>query len=101
MLQFDHEQGARLCDGISRRAWLQLGTLGAVGFSLPQFFAAKARGNDTAGASGATKKATAKACIQIYLVGGPGQHETWDMKPEAPVGVRGDFRPIDTNLPGF
>ena len=48
-----------------------------------------------------TGMATAKACIQLYLWGGPGAQETWDLKPEAPDGTRGDFKPIDTSLPGF
>src|SRR6185369_8787241 len=77
---------------------LELGTLGTVGLTLPQWWTARVQGDDSASAA---PKARAKACIQIYLSGGPGQHETWDMKPEAPSGVRGDFQPIDTSIPGF
>ena len=103
MLEFENERlGSRLCDGISRRTWLALGTLGAVGLSLPHTWAARSRGSDSADRStGTAINPLARACIQIYLAGGPGQHETWDLKPEAPRGIRGEFLPIETSLPGF
>ena len=104
MLQFSTEQrGTRLCDGISRRTWLELGTLSTIGLSLPQWWVATARGNELSPAdpNRADNSPRAKACIQIYLSGGPGQHETWDLKPEAPEGIRGEFQPIDTSVPGF
>ena len=94
MIQFEHA-GTRLCDGISRRAWLSLGALGGIGFALPQFLAA------TRASESAPRRATAKACIQLYLWGGPGAQETWDLKPEAPEPTRGEFQPIATSLPGF
>jgi len=77
MLQFEREgSGIRMCDGISRRAWLSLGTLGAVGLTLPQWWAATACGGDAtaSGTRSAGTKPTAKACIQIYQKGGAGQH---------------------------
>src|SRR5205085_10243962 len=40
-------------------------------------------------------------CILLFLVGGPSQLDTWDLKPEAPAAVRGPFRPIRTNVPGI
>ena len=43
---------------------------------------------------------TAKACILLYMTGGPAQHETFDPKPDAPDGIRGDYRPIATTVPG-
>ena len=43
----------------------------------------------------------AKACILLYLSGGPPQHETWDPKPDAPAEIRGDFRPIASSVPGL
>ena len=39
-------------------------------------------------------------CILLFLVGGPSQLDTWDMKPDAPEEIRGPFRPIETNVPG-
>lgn len=98
MLRLMHH-GARLCDGISRREWLRVGGLGTLGLGLPQHFASKARGDSSeAGGNPAPK---AKACIQLYLWGGPGAQETWDPKPLAPSENRGEFRPISTAIPGI
>lgn len=96
MFQFQH-RGVRLCDGITRREWLSLGTLGALGLSLPEWFAARAR----AESQGAYTHAPAKSCVQLFLWGGPGAQEMWDMKPQAPIEVRGEFHPISTSVPGF
>src|SRR5262245_45937596 len=103
MLDFESEgSGARLCDGISRRTWLTLGTLGTIGLSLPQWWMARARGGEsTAGLKTGGTGTTARACLQLQLSGGPGQHGTWAPKPEAPEGIRGEFRPIATSVPGF
>jgi len=49
----------------------------------------------------AAPKTSAKACIQLLLVGGPSQLDTWDLKPGAPAEIRGPFRPIRTNVPGI
>lgn len=101
MIRFEHS-GVRLCDGLSRREWLRLGSLGAVGLSLPQFLAAQAHSAESGVPAGPGKiKAKAKACIQMFLWGGPGAQETWDLKPEAPAETRGDFKPIDTSVSGF
>src|SRR5262249_14851527 len=100
MLEFETKtSGARFCDGITRRTWRRLGTLGTIGLSLPQWWSAQARGSELGAGSQVSRiKPTAKACIQIYLAGGPGQHETWDLKPDAPDGIRGEFRPIETSV---
>ena len=84
-------QGARLCDGLTRREWLRVGGLSAFGLSLPALLASRAVG----AAAG-----KAKACIVLFHLGGPPQHETWDPKPDAPAEIRGSFRPIDTAVPG-
>ncbi len=97
MIHFEHT-GQKLCDGVTRREWLRLGALVAGGLTLPQFLAAKARAADNPASKSKTK---ARACIQMFLWGGPGAQETWDLKPEAPEGTRGDFKPIDTSVPGF
>src|SRR5438552_3207763 len=80
-------------DRLSRREVLRAGALGAFGLSLPQLLAAEAAGG----------RANAKpmSCILIFAWGGPAQHETFDMKPEAPSDYRGDFQPIRTNVPGM
>src|SRR3954464_2141887 len=46
-------------------------------------------------------RATAKSCILLYLWGGPPQQDMWDLKPDAPDGIRSEFKPIDTVVPGI
>src|SRR3954452_4003254 len=86
----------RQCDGVSRRDFLQIGGLGAVGLALPDLFRARAQGS-TAPARGAVR---AKACILLFMGGGPPQMDTFDLKPGAPAEVRGQFPPIATSVPG-
>ena len=80
---------------LSRREWLRVGGLGALGLSLPGLLRGK-----TAESRGASF-GRAKSCIILFLSGGPPQHETFDPKPDAPVDIRGDFRPISTSVPGM
>jgi len=88
----------RLCDGIARRDVLTAGALSIAGLSLPQLLYAR----DVAGASTADPTfGRAKNIIFLYLSGGPPQHETFDPKPDAPLEMRGPFRPISTNVPGI
>jgi hypothetical protein len=94
-----HDEGARLCDGRSRREWLRIGGLGAFGLSLPALLGsqqAKAHSADSPKSAG-----KAKACIVLFLTGGPPQHETWDPKPDAPAEIRGDLKPIASSIPGL
>jgi hypothetical protein len=87
----------RLCDGVSRRDFIRVGSLGAFGLSLAALLKARA-----CGASRTSQSAgRARACIVFYLSGGPPQHETWDPKPDAPAEIRGDFRPIASSVPGL
>ncbi|MBI1830619.1 MAG: DUF1501 domain-containing protein [Planctomycetes bacterium] len=88
------ERGAPLCDGITRREWLRLGSLGLAGLTLPNLLAARAADRRDA-------PRRAKSCIVMCFLGGPPQHETWDPKPDAVAEVRGDLRPIATNVPGI
>jgi hypothetical protein len=90
------DRPTRLCDGISRREWLRVGGLTAFGLSLPGLLESRAA---AARASGSFGKA--KACILLFHLGGPPQHETWDPKPEAPPEIRGPFQPIATNVTGI
>ena len=85
-------KGPRLCDGLTRREWLRVGGLSAFGLSLPALFGARA--------AGATS-GKAKACIVLFHLGGPPQHETWDPKPDAPAEIRGEFKPTATAVPGI
>ena len=106
MLRFNRSNQP-LCDGVSRREILELGGLAALGLTLPQLLASRQRAAG-AEARAATSDAAspngfgrAEACILIYLFGGPSQIDTFDMKPDAPDDFRGEFRPIDTNVPGI
>jgi hypothetical protein len=89
------DRGQRLCDGITRRDWFRCGGLGLLGLSLPALWQARAT------ASSARTNGSAKSCILLYLTGGPPQHETWDPKPDAADGIRGDLKPIASAVPGL
>src|SRR3982750_2576241 len=87
---------SRFCDGVSRRNFIKVGALGLGGLALPQLLRAEA----TAGAGSASRK-SGKSVIMIYLPGGPPHVDTFDLKPDAPSEIRGEFRPIRTNVPGI
>jgi hypothetical protein len=104
VLQLLTKTPTALCDRISRRDWLRVGGLGILGLSLPRLL----RAEDTQRRPDARRPAAqgkgsgrAKSCILIYLAGGPSQPDMWDMKPEAPVEIRGEFKPIATTVPGI
>lgn len=86
-------------DAFSRRECLQVGSVGAMGLSLPALLQARAVPEANTGWEGALGRA--KACIVLFLLGGPPQHETWDPKPEAPAEIRGEFKPIASATPDF
>lgn len=85
---------ARLCDRISRRTALRVGAVAPLGLGLPQILRAEAEGRR------GTTPGKARSVVLFYLMGGQGQLDTWDMRPEAPEGIRGEFRPIATRVPG-
>lgn len=94
-----------LADRVTRREWLRVGGLSALGLSLPGLL----RAPSVATASPEAPKLAdglgstfgrAKNVIFLWLQGGPPQHETFDPKPDAPADIRGPFRPIATNVPG-
>lgn len=84
--------GQRYCDGVSRRNFLKIGGLAMGGLSLPQILAAEAQ---------AGVKSSHKAVIMIFLSGGPPHQDMFDLKPEAPWEIRGEFNPIATSVPGI
>lgn len=86
---------------LARRTLLQAGGLSAVGLSLPQLLAAKERSQAAPRRAEGAAGGSAKACILLYMLGGPPQQETFDMKPEAPGGARSLFPTIATNVPGI
>src|SRR5918992_1985635 len=93
MFRLDADRPVEFCDGLRRRDFLHAGSLSALGLGLTQFFGMKAQGAVD------TKKDV--NCIMLMLVGGPSQLDTWDMKPNAPVEIRGPYKPIKTNVPGI
>ncbi len=82
----------RLCDGMSRRSFLQVGGLALGGLSLPQLLQAEA-------ASGISR--SQKSVIMVFLTGGPPHQDMVDLKPQAPAEYRGEFSPIRTSVPGI
>jgi hypothetical protein len=83
------------CEGFHRRDVLRAGVAGLLGLSLADALRAQ-----SLGAPGAGGKAPAKALIQVWLAGGPATIDMWDLKPDAPANVRGEFRPAATSAPG-
>ncbi|MCA9093099.1 MAG: DUF1501 domain-containing protein [Planctomycetaceae bacterium] len=77
---------------LSRRHLLQLGSLGLTGITLPRLLASEQ--------TNAGKQTAADSCILLFLNGGPSHLDMWDMKPNAPTGIRGEFQPVETSVPG-
>ncbi|HEV3119336.1 MAG TPA: DUF1501 domain-containing protein, partial [Gemmataceae bacterium] len=94
MLRFESTKGVETCAGMTRRDFLRVGSVaaGAVGLSLADLTQLQRAG------AGQSKDVN---CILLFLVGGPSQLETWDMKPRAPQEVRGPFRPVKTKVSGM
>jgi hypothetical protein len=90
------------CDGQTRRDFLAVGSLGFLGLSLDQFFRIKnAQAQQGLYSKSADLPQRAKSCILIWLAGGPSHIDTFDLKPDASDQIRGDFKPIDTSVPGI
>ena len=87
----------RLCEGLSRRDFLHVGAIGGITLALPALRSASAASPK----SGAASFGRAKRCVLLFLTGGPPQLDTWDPKPQAPDQIRGEFKPIATNIPGI
>jgi hypothetical protein len=82
----------RYCDGVSRRSFLRIGALGLGGLTLPRLLRCDAA---------AGKARSHKSVIMVYLSGGLAHQDTFDMKPDAPMEVRGEFKPIASSVPGL
>ncbi|MFL5241500.1 MAG: DUF1501 domain-containing protein [Gemmataceae bacterium] len=84
------------CEGFHRRDFLKIGTgAGLLGLSLPDLLRLEAQSAST---TGAAKRA--HAVIMVWLAGGPATIDMWDLKPDAPEGIRGDFKVIETRAKG-
>ncbi len=89
-----HDRALLCGPGPSRRDFLQVGSLAAVGLSLPQYARAAAEGKVRPGCED-------RSCIMIFNLGGPSHIDLWDMKPDAPTEIRGPFQPIRTKSDAF
>src|SRR5262245_9068387 len=89
----------RLCDSWSRRELLTVGGLSLVGLTLPNVLRQEAQ------AQGPRRNQNgfgrAQSVILLYLQGSPSHIDLWDLKPNAPAEIRGEFQPIATNVPGI
>ena len=85
-------QEYRLCDGLTRRDALKIGALGLGGLSLPQLLAAEEQ---------AGIRKSNKAIIMVYMCGAPPHQDMYDLKMDAPSDIRGEFKPIKTNVEGI
>ncbi len=85
-------KAAQFCDGVSRRNFMKIGAIGLAGLSLPELLRAEAA---------AGTRNPHKSVIMIYLPGGPSHQDMYDLKPDAPADIRGEFNPIHTNVAGI
>ena len=93
MIKFDADKPVEFCDGLRRRDFLHAGSLATLGLESHRLVR-----DESAGRCPGEKDIN---CIMLMLVGGPSQLDTLDMKPNAPVEIRGPYKPIKTNVPGI
>src|SRR3954451_8007054 len=94
-----HAAPARTCQGLTRRDLLQAGGLGLFGLSLPQLLQSRAQAAVDPRRSSTFGKA--RSCLIVFLNGGPSHHAPFDMNPDAPAEIRGEFEPIQSSVPGI
>src|SRR5687767_9054087 len=82
----------RYCDKISRRDFVKVGAIGATGLTLSNYL--------RMAHADQVRETRARSAIFVFLGGGPTHLDSFDLKPDAPAEIRGEFRPIDTNVPG-
>jgi Protein of unknown function (DUF1501) len=87
---FGRKNNVQSCDGLPRRDFLTIGGMALGGLAMPQLLQAEATGSHSH-----------KAIINVFLPGGPPHIDMWDLKPDAPVEIRGEYSPIKTNVPGM
>ncbi|MCP5559478.1 MAG: DUF1501 domain-containing protein [Verrucomicrobiaceae bacterium] len=92
MLTLSGNTHGKLCDGIARRDFLRIGGLAMGGFSLPELLKAEAE---------AKTGRSFKSVIMIYMCGAPPHQDMWDLKMDAPLEIRGPYKPIKTAVPGI
>ncbi|MCU0879558.1 MAG: DUF1501 domain-containing protein [Pirellulaceae bacterium] len=87
------------CDRLVRRDFLKIGGMALGGLSLPQILRAEAAESNSASSQNASR--SHKAIINVFLPGGPPHIDMWDLKPDAPAEIRGEYSPIKTTVPGM
>jgi hypothetical protein len=92
MLEINGRAPSAYCDGVSRRAFLRVGSLGVGALALPEILRRQAR---------AESRSKIRGVIKVLLPGGPSHLDMFDLKPDAPAEVRGEFRPIETRVAGL
>ncbi len=92
MFRVESFKPVRLCDGVTRRDFLHAGSLSLLGLTMADLVAMRQ--------AGAAEKEKDVNCIMLFLLGGPSQLDTWDLKPDAPEEIRGPYRPVKTNADG-
>src|SRR3954469_9291790 len=85
------------CAGMRRRDFIQLGLLGTIGLGFTDILRLRAAASESASSKGSGR---AVNCIMIWLDGGPSHYETFDPKPDAPLEIRGEFKPIPPKVSG-
>src|SRR5438270_13780519 len=88
------------CEKFHRRDFIRVGVLSFMGLSLSKYMALADAAKKAPTAPGQTN-GTADSAILIWLAGGPSHLDTWDLKPDAPLEIRGTFKPIDTKAHGM
>src|SRR5438876_6623465 len=84
------------CEGFHRRDFLKIGAAGLLGLNLPDLFRLEAQA-----AAHGSGQPRADAVIMVWLAGGPSHLDIWDLKPEAPEGIRSQFKPMATKVTGL
>src|SRR5262245_61915635 len=87
------------CEGFARRDFIKIGAAGLFGLSLPQLLELESRAQDAASGRPTTRRAS--SVIMVWLSGGPATIDMWDIRPDAPTGIRGDFHPMHTRADGI
>src|SRR5881396_1997195 len=101
MLSIPGKAGAT-CDGFSRREFLRVGGAGMLGISLGDILQLQALAETQASPAKLSPGwGKAKSVIFVFLQGGPSHIDIWDPKPEAPSNIRGEFKPLKSNVPGI
>src|SRR5579862_5564708 len=94
-------QRCHTCEGPTRRELLRSGSIGLFGLNLAQFLSWQGMAKGASRLEGSRGFGSAKSVILVFLQGGPSHIDIWDPKPDAPLNIRGEFKPINSNVSGI